>query len=329
MENPQKEVANLLMNALQPEKAPESEAETPQPEVVEPETVVSENEPEQSEAQVEVETSELQAEPSEGDIDTLNDLASELDTDIADLYALNVKMPDADPKTLGFLKNFYLENQDIGQARQEIEATKSDLEQAKSDLNQTAPIPQEMLLAQARIMQLEQAKLDLDSSGLRMSNPSEYLLQQQNLDKGLNEAKSIMQNIDQIVEAQTNTRKQEEQQKLFGKMPDLKNDEFRESSFKGLTELVQKYGFNESDLEYVLDHRLMHMLLDYANLSQKVGKLKGQKIDKAPKVLKPQSVQNSLAGRKASLKRLTEKARNSNSNRDKASAVNAILLNRG
>ena len=133
-----------------------------------------------------------------------------------------------------------------------------------------------------------------------------------------------MNNIQQIIEGKRSERVAEHQRELHKLVPELKEEATRQVAVQRVTKMFDHYGLSHELLGAIDDHHAMHLLLDMSKLFEQKGNYKSKRVDTAPKVLKPQAVRNSEAGRTASLKRLTEKARNG-SNRDKAAAVAALL----
>jgi len=319
MDNPQQGVADILNAALaSPEEVTTEETQTDTTQEIEPQ------EPEKATS----ETLENEVEATSQDIDTLNNLADELDIPIEDMYALNIALPNADPVSLGELKNFYQENRDIAEAKQQLETERSQIQAEAEKLQQTPPIHPEMIQAQATLMMIQQQMRSHELESLRHSNPAEWAAKQTELKNGYEQASYQLNNINQVIEQKETQLRAKQQQELFNKLPELKDDAKRAETAEQLSGFISQFGFTPNDLNYVSDSRLMHMLIEASKLYQMKGNAKGKRIDTAPKVLKPQAVQNSQAGRKASLKRLTEKARNGQT-KDKVSAVNALLVNRG
>ncbi len=73
-------------------------------------------------------THNIDEENSDGK-DTLNALADELEVPVSDLYELNVKMKEGEPKTLGALKDFYEANKDVDGLRANILEQESSLQE--------------------------------------------------------------------------------------------------------------------------------------------------------------------------------------------------------
>jgi len=317
MNNPQSAVADILVSALAtPEEVTSESQETEQPETESP--------IEHEDASNTSETLETQPETAEQDIETLNNLAEELDIPIEDMYALSLKMPNADNVSLGELKNFYLDNQE---AQAKLQSERDTLQAEAERLKQTPPVPPELIQAQAQMLAVQQEANSPELEALRHTNPAEWSAKQTELRGRFEIAQQQLSSVSQVVEARRTEFKAAQQQQLFERLPELKDDKVRSETAERLNGFISNYGFTPADLNNVDDSRLMHLIIEASKLYEMKGKASEKRIDTAPKVLKPGQASNISAGKKASLKRLTEKAR-AGQTRDKVNAVNALLVNR-
>lgn len=272
------------------------------------------------------EQADSQPETEEGeDISTLNHLAETLDIPIEDMYALNFNMPNGDPISLGGLKDFYEQNSDLDTARQEIENERSQLAADREKLGTAQPISDEHVQAIANVRVIEQEYANLENSGLKQSNPGEYSVKALELQNRYNQASGVLQNITQIVEAKRAQKLQTHQQELHKLNPELKEEPKRVEAVGRVTEMFNHFGVNPEYIGAIEDPKAVHMLLEVSKLFEQKGNFRSKRVDTAPKVLKPQAVRNSEAGKSASLKRLTEKARQSGERKDQVRAVSALL----
>ena len=319
-ENQHKAATEILLNSLAPAQETETQ-ETAQP------TEDHENELQTSET---LETQEAEASPEpekeqEEDISTLNHLAETLDIPIEDMYALNFNMPNGDPVSLGALKDFYESNSDLESARQEIENERSQLQADKDKLKEVPPVSEEHVQALASVMAIQNEWNALENSGLRASNPGEYSAKAVELQNRYQQANGFLQNIQQVIEAKRTEKLQQHQVELHKLQPDLKDEEKRQKAVKRVSGMFEHYGVDPSYIGLIEDYKAVNMLLEMSKLFEQKGNYKNKRIDTSPRVLKPQAVRNSEAGKQASLKRLTEKARQSGQRRDQINAVSALL----
>lgn len=318
-ENPQKQASDILMKALapapkQPEPVEQDHRETDEPGSENAELDESQaNKPEMAEP-----------EQGEQDISTLNHLAETLDIDIADMYALGFNIDGADePVTLGTLKDHWQQTRDIDKARQELDRER---EQIKADREQGPELPpQEVVQAQAVLMAIQTEWQELEASGLKTTDAGQYSAKMLDIQNRYNQAQQYAGQVGQVMEQKRVERMTAAQRQLHERVPELADDSKREAISGRVERYIQKFGFKPEDLAKVEDARLMHLVIEASALAEQKGSLRKKRIDTAPKVLKPGQVRESQAGKDASLKRLTEKARQSGQTRDKMRAVSALL----
>ncbi len=316
MDNMHKAASDILQKAFaEPETAESQETDEP--------TQDQETESSSSETLQAQETETQEAEASEEDISTLNHLAETLDIPIEDMYALNFKLQNGEQVSLGSLKDFYDQNREIEQARADIENERSRLEAEKSE--GPPPVHAEMVQALANKAVVEQEWQALESSGLRQSNPGEYSAKAVELQNKYQAVMAQLGNVNQEVEKNYMERLRTSQQELHKLVPDLKDDAKREGIAKRVEGMFNHYNVGTQYIGMIEDPNAMKMLIELSSLFEQKGDFRKKRVDTAPKVLKPQSVQNSQAGKSAALKRLTEKARKSGERKDQIAAVSALI----
>ena len=313
-ESAHKQATDILMNALTPKPEPETEKDSQETAPVE----TLETQPAEQ-ANQEAET------PTEEDISTLNHLAETLDIPIEDMYALNFNMPNGDPISLGGLKDFYEQNNDLEAARQEIENERAQIQADREKTGEAVPISQEHVEALAGVQVIQNEWNALESSGLKQQDPGRYAAQALEIQNRFNQAQAVLQNIDGIVQSKRAEKLRVHQMELHKLSPELKDEPKRVEAVTRVTKMFNHFGVDPSHIGSIEDPKAVHMLLEVSKLFQEKGDIRSKRIDTAPKVLKPQSVRNSEAGKSASLKRLTEKARQSGQRRDQINAVSALL----
>lgn len=320
-ENPHNAAKRILEEAFtpQPEKAEEPTQDT------EKLSSTSETlEPEAAEKPVE-DLENLEPEKDEDSINTLNRLAETLDISIEDMYALDLKITNDDPRSLGELKSFFEANKDIDQARQEIENERSQLQADKDKLKDVPPVSQEHIEALANVRLLENEWQSLEASGLKQSNPGEYAARGLEIQNKYTVASNNLNNIQTVIDSKRTEKLRVHQQELHKLAPELKEDETRVKAVDRVTKMFKGFNVDPEYIGMIEDPRAVHMLLELSKLFEQKGNYKSKRVDTAPKVLKPQAVRNSEAGKQASLKRLTEKARQSNNTGDKVAVVSALI----
>jgi len=285
----------------------------------------------------EVEGQSSDESPSEPDesqegIESLNNLADELDVPIEDMYALGLNIPkseafpDGGEVTLGELKDFYTKNVNIDQEREALKQKEQDLQAQSEQVSDVPRISNELLQARAQVLAIQDAYNRTDWNGLRHSNPAEFAALQQDFRTQFDAAKQQEAVTTQQFEDHRAQTQQIQRERLFEVMPELKDEKVLADTVVQVTEYASRYGVTAKEIDAVEDHRVMRMLIDASRsevVKQKV-KAKQTEVKKAPVTTKP-SVPKTETGRKAALKRLTERARKTNTVRDKAAAITELL----
>ncbi len=327
VDNPVNQIASLLTaEAAEPEKEETPELDTKPDESQEPD----ESQPQESENDESLATEEESAESSDDGIDTINDLAVELDIDITDMYAMNLKLsrgehlPDGGAKTLGELKTFYEQNADIDSLKEDIKQREQDLENRSNELSEAPQISNELLQARAQVLAIQDQYNRTDWQGLRFNNPAEYSALQSDFRSQFELAKNNETLANQTVEEHTKQAMSNARDRLLESMPELKDDEVRAKVEVDVGKFASRYGYTKTDMDGITDPRLMRLLIEASRIDVARTTVKDKKVEKVPISNKP-AVRQSLPGRKAALKRLTEKAKASGDRRDQTRAVAALL----
>lgn len=268
--------------------------------------------------------------PQEG-IETLNNLADELDVSVKDMYALGLKIPksEAFPEggdvTLGELKDFYTKNVNIDQERDALKQREQELQTQSEQVSEVPKISNELLQSRAQVLAIQDAYNRTDWQGLRHTNQAEYAALQQDFRMQFETAKHQEMTATQQFEDHKLASAKIQQERLFEIMPELKEDKVREETAVQVAAYASKYGITAKEIDDVTDHRIMRMLIESSR--SETAKTKGkekQEVKKAPVTTKP-AVAKTIPGRKASLKRLTDKARSSGTKRDQAAAIAELI----
>ena len=327
VDNPVNQIANLLSG-----DAPQKKEETLEPVEKQDESLESdESQPQEAKAESLAEVEEESAESSEEEgINSLNNLAEELDIEISDMYALNVNLsrgvnlPDGGSLSLGELKTFYEKNADIDNLREDITKRETDL-QTRSDEVQAVPqVSNELMQARAQVLSIQDSYNRTDWQGIRHSNPAEYAALQSDFRTQFEMAKSNETQATQAVETHLTQTRLQQQERLLEAMPELKDEKVRAQVEVDVQKFAGKYGFTANDIAKVEDSRLMRLLIE-ASKSETAKHTAIEKQDKRLPTSNSPSARKPLPGRKAALKRLTEKARASGQIVDQAAAVAQLL----
>lgn len=264
----------------------------------------------------------------EGDVDTLNNLAEELEVEVSDLYALNVKMSEGEPVTLGALKDFYEANRDVDGLRDNITQEREQLAQQGEALKAVPQISDEFLQARAQVLSINDQYNRIDWETLRQQNPGQYAALQTDFQTAFQQAKQAEATVGNKISENDDLQAQFQQERLFRAIPELKDDAFREKSAIAVATLAGKYGFSTDEVADITDSRLMHLLIDVSKGVQAVESARQKKVEKEVKKSGAPSARKHTpgnAGRKATLKKLTDKAKKTGDRRDQVSAVNALI----
>lgn len=327
-ENPVNQVTSLLMKELggDVEKEHESDpAETPE------ETLESDENPEeQAELSSDENTSVEEGESPEL-IETLNNLAEELDIPIEDMYALSVKVakseafPEGGQVSLGELKDFYTNNVGIETEREALKQKEIELQTQAEQVSQVPRISNELLQARAQVLAVQDAYNRTDWQGLRHTNPAEYSALQNDFRIQFDAAKQSESVANEQMKSHVSENTRLQQERLFEIMPELKDQSVASDTAKQVQAFASKYGITAKEIDDVTDHRIMRMLIEASRSETAKVKAKSKQAEKkAPVTTKP-SARKPQPGQKAILARLTEKAKKTNSRRDQVNAVAALL----
>jgi len=324
--DPVAEIASLLSGDAERKKEETQEDVKEQEETLE---VSDESQP-QDESLAEEEDQSEETQDSEDYIDTINNLAEELEIPIEDMYALNLKLskgnnlPEGGNISLGELKSFYEQNADIDNVREDLKTRETELLSQSEKVSETPRVSNELMQARAQVLALEQAYENIDWNGIRHNNPGEYAALQSDFRNRFDAAKQAESAATETFETHRKQRVEFETDKLYSAVPDLKDEAKRVKIAADVQSYASKYGFTAKDIDGIDDHRLMRMLIDASRTDTAKSSAKEKKVDKTPNSTKPSS-RRSVPGRKAALKRLTEKARASGSREDQAAAVTELL----
>ena len=278
-----------------------------------PEETVQQDEPETLDESQEATDENPQVEDApevEPDKIYLNDFASDTDVDIADVYQLSVKMPnEMGDVTLTELKDFMTENHDIQEERQKIQERAKELEERENVLRDVPKVSQEVIQARARVLSIQDQYNATNWEKLRVENVAEWTARQQEFRNAFDAAKAQENAALQTSEQQRVQAMQFAQERLFERLPELKDADKRQEAAGRVEKMVSRYGFSAKDIASIADPNIMHMLIDLSTLdvAKEQAKTKLENKKSAPTAKKPKA-KPIISTRKASLKKLHERA---------------------
>ena len=325
VENPVNQIANLLVgDATQPAEETQEAIEATE------ETLEVSDESQPQEESLAPEDEQPAESSDEEGIDTLNNLASELDIPIEDMYALNFKLsrgenlPEGGEITLGELKTFYEKNADIDSLREQIKTRELELTTQSEKVSEIPKVSNELMQARAQVMAIQQAYESTDWNGMRFSNPGEYAALQADFRNKFDMAKNQETTATQEFEDHKRQGAVYQQERLFEAHPELKDDKVRAQVAVDIQAFASKFGITPKEVEAIDDHRIMRMLIAASKTEAAKVAVKDKREVKTPSTNKP-AARKSLPGRNAALKRLTEKAKATGDRKDQTNAVAELL----
>ncbi|RKZ06991.1 hypothetical protein DRQ25_12635 [Candidatus Fermentibacteria bacterium] len=324
MDNVQEQIANLFIEENEQVNTIEKDNETTEQETapVETEEVTDEATPELEE---QVEESLGESQEDDENIDTLNNLATELDIPISDLYELNVAMAEGEAQTLGSLKDFYEANKNIEEVRESYANKEAELTNEIASAANGPKVSNEVISARAQVMSIQDQYNRTNWDQLRQENPGNYAAMQADFRQAFDIAKDNEARANQDAEVQIAESIKYQQERLFEAVPELKDEAKRKEISAGVEALAGRYGFTHQDIEGITDHRLMKLLIEASRMSSAKESVKDKQVLSAPVSSKPNAAKQMPTSRSAALKRLTAKAKASNDRRDQVNAVSALL----
>ena len=334
VDNPINRISSLLetVNNEEQKKEETPEAVQTQEETLEvsDESQSQEGEQPESLAEEEIEQSAESSEEDQG-IESLNNLAEELEIEISDMYALNVNLsrgenlPDGGAISLGELKTFYEKNADIDNLRAEVNKREQDLQTRSDEISEVPQVSNELMQARAQVLAIQDQYNRTDWQGLRHTNQGEYAALQNDFRTQFDIAKNNETLASQAVETHLTETRRQQQERLFEAMPELKDETVRAQIDQQVQAYASKFGFTQKDLAKVEDSRLMRLLITASKSEVAKTTAKEKQETKRIPVSNSPAARKSLPGRNASLKRLTEKARSTGQIKDQANAVAELL----
>lgn len=330
------EAADQLVGLMEPEekkaeeKPEEKPEETAELEAEEPEAEETE-EPEEATEEVSEESSE---------ITTLSELAQVLEKDPKDLLeqlkttvVVNGKTSEV---TLAELQAGYQRGRDYSDKttvlKQQREAFEQQASQARQFLEaQMLQVGQIVQAAeQALIPKLDQAQMDQ----LRQTNPGEWTARLQEFQAKSqfveNLKSATKQTLEQYRQQAEQARNAQKAQRLEAERPKLQNipgwgEQMRSDLFEYLS---KDYGYTESDLSEVSDHRIIDLVRKARAFDklQSETQLAVKKVKELPKVIPPGKAETKVQMKRSALEKAKTQLRKSGTRRDAEAVLERILF---
>lgn len=264
------------------------------------------------------------------------DLASAMEVEPEFLYNIKIPMPDGvEPMTLSELKDSYTRvKHETDDVRQKIEKERSDFEEYKqqelSNLQMQMQVPQEIAQAQAKAMAIAHQYESFDWAELEKVNPGQAALQKQNMAAAFQNAQAEVQRLAQQHQEKTTADlkafQQREYENMISKIPEWKDNDVRVKDQSEMRVMLKEYGYTDSDINSLSDHRAMRLARDLWKLRSATAKAQKtmKKVIKVPKLLKPGARTpgvNKLQKQTQGIQRAKEIKRD----RDKAAAIADLM----
>ena len=316
VDSPINQIASLIEGETpkKPEAQPEVEADSLE--------TATEDTPDESPQDVSPQT-----EKPEEEIEQVyfNDILEDIDINIEDAYEMSLKMPDADPVTLGALKDFYQQNHDIETQRAELKQREQDLLVQAEQSKDVPRVSNELMQARAKVLAIQESYDSQNWEAIRQSNPAEWSALQTEYQQKFAAAKNMEAAAQEQVNTQLNQARTYQQERLFESMPELRDDSTRQEAALQVQKMTGDFGIPKNHLENVDDANVMRMLITLSKMYNAKDTAKTKMQEKTPKSVSPNASKPIPSSRKLALKRLTEKAKATGQRRDQVNAVNALL----
>lgn len=330
------EAADQLVGLMEPE---EKKAEEKPEEKPEETAELEAEEPEAEETEEPEETTEEVSEES-SEITTLSELAQVLEKDPKDLLeqlkttvVVNGKTSEV---TLAELQAGYQRGRDYSDKttalKQQREAFEQQASQARQFLEaQMLQVGQIVQAAeQALIPKLDQAQMDQ----LRQTNPGEWTARLQEFQAKSqfveNLKSATKQTLEQYRQQAEQARNAQKAQRLEAERAKLQNipgwgEQMRSDLFEYLS---KDYGYTESDLTEVSDHRIVDIVRKARAFDklQSETQLAVKKVKELPKVIPPGKAETKVQMKRSALEKAKTQLRKSGTRRDAEAVLERILF---
>lgn len=280
------------------------------------------------------ETSGVQEEAEEqAGIETITELAKELDIDPTELYELKVPMPGGvDSKTIGEIKDEYTDF--VNQKRQFDSKIQDYEKQIQSGIQplqgQVSPeLAAQMEQTKNDITAIEQSYQQIDWTKFEQEDPGNAALQKQKFQEAYNTATGKSEQLQQQVQAsqQENLGRvlQQEQVKLLKLVPEWSDRTVAQKEATEVQNLLGEYGFLPGEIDQVIDARQLKLIVDLVRLKSGLKNAAPSKVKEKSKTLRSGSLQLRNKAKDKEVADMFKKAKASRDPRIQAKAISQLL----
>lgn len=324
---------DTYMTDAKPEPKAEPKAEPkPEPKAQSDVEVTSEQEP----LEVESEPKEAPGGVVEGEnvptVQSIAELAKELDTTPDELYNLKVPVKVDGKETeitlKDVIKSYQIESH-VNNKSIEVSNKLKEIETERQQFIQGATQQLQMIssLAEAGRQQIMNEFRNVDWATLQATDPVEYATKriayqdrESQLAAYLNQVQQQSQQLASQAQQQTQAKVAAEMQVLTEQMPTWANEDTRKKDFAAITNYLREVGFTNDDINTIVDHRIVVAAHDAARYRALIAAkpLVNKQVRAAPKQVKPGV--RVERGKPDALKEAAKRLRKTHNNADGAAA---------
>ncbi len=316
------QVEDVLNEAMNPEEKQEVVDEIPEPKKAE----LEEDEELLEEEDDDLISDDEITDPEAKEAVSLNDFAADIETPMSELYGLQVKITGSENgKTIGELKDFYVENQDIESQREEVEEQREQLSREAEIVKRSPEVSAELVNAKAQLTGIERQYKTIDWEALRTQNPAEYTALQMDYRNAYEAASNTVESVSAEAADHITQIQEMEHQKLLDSMPELKDDETRKATGQLVLNLTTKYGFSQQEVSDITDSRLLRLLIDASKTVGAKETAKKKLVESKPTGTRSRGRKLTQSGKKATQSKLNRKAKESGNTDDRVAAISNLL----
>jgi hypothetical protein len=278
---------------------------------------------------------EVEAEVAADSINTITDLANELEVDPEVFYNLEVPLRDGlEPVTLAEMKDAYQESLRGGATTEETAAVQAENQELKARLAQaTQQAPQQhaaLTEIDTQLASLQQQYQNVDWARFESENPAEAVLQKQKFGEAFSELQGKRENMAQGLARQQAQAVQEYEQTQWGiarqNIDGWNDDATLQADLKEMGTTLGSYGFKPEEIRQISDARLLKFINDAVKTKAKLDAPLPNKRPKSGSAgrLRAGSLRTKPdAGKKRAA--LIEKGKQTKNPRGKASVISKLL----
>jgi hypothetical protein len=277
----------------------------------------------------------------ESDIQTITQLAEELEIDPSEFYNLQVPLADGmEPISLGEIKDKYQEylstkdklTADQAAIEAERTALATEAQQAKSNaISEGANTSKEIVEAQGLLQAIQAQYESIDWTAAEKENPGEAVLYKQKLNEAYGGAQMKLQQASQANDVQKQQGMVQYYTQQWAESLKARPEWAEESAYRkdrtAIEAVAVEYGFAPQEASQIADARTLNILHDYAQMKAKVksANANAKEVVRKPTGLKPSGLRTLKGRKQTALKRITDRAKATGDRTDQRAAVSAIL----